>query len=473
MSKSDYYDLVTKICFSNTKTRLVEEFSPIKPGKVGMYHCGPTVYAPAHLGNLTPYVYWDVMRRMFEVFDYQVTQVMNFTDIGHIVSDADVGDDKMVSALVKEGKELTLENLHAHGVTIAKTYMQNLDDLGIKIPHHLPYASQHIDEDLKIIQKLLDSNNAYIADDAIYFDTESIPDYDAFDIHGDLDESHARIKSNNDKKNPRDFSLWKFSEADSKIGWDSPWGLGFPGWHIECSAMAWRYLGESFDIHTGGIEHVAVHHTNEIAQSHTAFGKPMAKYWLHNNHLQLNGGKIAKSTGNVMYLDELESEGLHPMDFRYLVLTSHYQSEQNISLKSLHAARKARQSLAKLLDNKDNDQVDAVNYEVLEKLVKNLDTPGSIAVLRTLAKNAELENNNGLRSKLRSTAINLFGLNFDDLEQIAESVSLTPAIKKILNERKKARLAGNYNQSDELRAEIESLGYRVVDQGNRQVITEK
>ena len=350
------------IRFHNTRSHVIEDFNPISSGKVGMYHCGPTVYGPAHLGNLCPFIYWDVMRRGFEALDYKVNQVMNFTDIGHIIADEDSGDDKMVSALVKAGKKLTIENLHAHGKEIAALYLKDLEKLNILTPHHLPYASQHIDEDIALIEKLEQNGFAYQTPSAVYFDTQKDPNYDAFNVHGDLDIDHQRLEAETDKKHPRDFALWKLSRptakqnnetessTDNTIGWPSPWGVGFPGWHIECSAMSWRYLGKSFDIHTGGIEHIAVHHTNEIAQSEHAFpGTTMANYWLHNNHLQLNGQKIAKSDGNVIYLDELDTMGLHPMDFRYLILTSHYRSEQNLTIESLRGTREARKSLYNLL----------------------------------------------------------------------------------------------------------------------------
>jgi cysteinyl-tRNA synthetase len=461
------------IRFYNTQTKSIEAFNPIKPHHVGIYHCGPTVYDRAHLGNLCPFIYWDVMRRMFESIGYEVNQVMNFTDVGHIVSDADQGDDKMVSALIKAGKELTIENLHIHGRQIAKTYLDDLDALNIKTPHHLPYASQHIKEDIAIIQKLLESGHAYQVDDAIYFDTSSIDNYDTFDVHGDLDQKHTRVTSSKEKISNRDFSLWKFSDPESNIGWDSPWGKGFPGWHIECSAMAWRYLGESFDIHTGGIEHISIHHTNEIAQSETAFNQPMARMWLHNNHLQLNGEKISKSEGNVMYLDELSAHGLHPMDYRYLILTSHYRSEQNLTLNSLRSARKARHTLAKQfagITTVNPSSADITENPAMKQLSVDLNTPQALASIRLQSKASD---NHEIAFYI---ATEILGLDFSDLHQSTEiSFDTLPAnVAELLHRRSAAREARDFTSADEIRAEITKLGYLVEDNPNgTQKITKK
>ena len=458
--------------FFNTRSRTIENFNPIKPNAVGLYHCGPTVYQNAHLGNLCPFIYWDVMRRLFEASGYQVTQVMNFTDIGHIIADADSGNDKMVNALVESGQELTIENLHAHGKEIATQYLQDLQDLNILIPHHLPYASQHIDEDIAIIEKLITNNHAYVTDNGVYFDTNSIDNYDVFNVHGDLDTDHNRIELNSEKKHPRDFALWKLSVPTGKdsstdensIGWDSPWGIGFPGWHIECSAMSWRYLGKSFDIHTGGIEHISVHHTNEIAQSESAFDQPMATYWIHNNHIQLNGEKISKSEGNTIYLDELDTFGLHPMDYRYLILTSHYRSEQNLTIESMRAAREARRSLLSLLEVDQESSSIApkpeFDLEVLAQLARDLDTPGALALIRQKLKAGTVEITDKIR--LQNTITHILGITLDDLKD-EEEVPLDPNLLSLLKRRQAAKDNSNYDLADSIRSEIKARGYEVRD----------
>jgi len=457
--------------FFNTRSKTVEPFNPIRPNHVGMYHCGPTVYQPAHVGNLCPFIYWDVMRRLFEATGYEVNQVINFTDIGHIIADADSGGDKMVNALVESGQELTIENLHNHGKKIAATYLKDLADLNILTPHHLPYASQHIDDDIIIIEKLIAQNHAYITGSGVYFDTSSVDDYDVFAVHGDLDRDHYRINEDSEKRNPRDFALWKSSRPNAKsstsednsIGWDSPWGVGFPGWHIECSAMSWRYLGKSFDIHTGGIEHIAVHHTNEIAQSESAFDQPMATYWLHNNHVQLKGKKISKSDGNTMYLDELDTFNLHPMDYRYLILTSHYRSEQNLTIESLRAAREARRSLGAMLDNK-KELLDTTELEfdqqVIDQLGHDLDTPGALALLRQKLKSPTIQPTQ--KARLASTLEHVLGITLNDLGA-QEPILIDSEIEALLEKRQTAKDNNDFEVADRIRDQIEALGYEIRD----------
>lgn len=458
------------IKFFNTRSKSLEVFNPISPGKVTMYHCGPTVYARAHIGNLMPYVHWDVMRRLFEMSDYKVVQVMNFTDIGHIVSDADVGNDKMVNALQSRGKDLTIENLHEHGREIADQYLQDMDDLGIQRPHHLPFASKHIAEDIKIIQKLESKGLIYQTETALFLDTSKLNNYDVFDVHGDLDPEHQRLQNNSDKKNARDFALWKFSDPDSKIGWESPWGLGFPGWHIECSAMSWRYLGESFDIHTGGIEHIPIHHTNEIAQSEHAFESEMARYWLHNNLIQLNGEKIAKSEGNVVYLDELDARGFHPMDYRYLLLTSHYRTELNFTWGSLKSARIARKNIAKLLYEQASmtETGTKLDQSFIDQAIKLLsDDLNSAQVIAFI--NTHLQSDNIYTINYLLT--NLLGITFSDLFYLFEPVTNPPqAVQELLEKRLQARENNNYELSDSLRDQITAYKYRVQDIDSDQIL---
>src|SRR3989338_9035670 len=283
-----------KLNLYNTLSGAKEEFKPIKAGVVGMYHCGPTVYNFAHIGNLRSYVFADTLRRTLEYAGFRVRQVMNITDIGHLTSDADEGDDKMVRALKREGRPMTLEGLRDVAEKYTNAFIEDIKSLNIKLPHDMPKASEHIAEDIALIGTLEEKDIAYRTHDGIYFDISKFPDYGTrggFAL-GDLKEG-ARVVVNREKRSARYFALWKFSK--SGIGWESPWGRGFPGWHIECSAMSRKYLAQPFDIHTGGVDHVATHHQNEIAQSEAAYGAPLANYWLHNEHMQLGSEKMAQS----------------------------------------------------------------------------------------------------------------------------------------------------------------------------------
>jgi cysteinyl-tRNA synthetase len=259
-----------RIFLSNTLTGEKEEFRPLVPGAVGMYHCGPTVYNYAHIGNLRSYVFADILRRTFEYAGYDVKQVMNITDVGHITSDADEGEDKMVTALKREGKPMTLEAMHEVATVYTRAFENDLGALNIKHPHVLSRASEHIEGQIALVKTLLEKKFAYQIADGVYFDTGAFSAYGRLgNIHLEGDRAGARVKVASEKKHPRDFALWK---CDNTLGWETPWCKGFPGWHIECSAMSMQYLGETFDIHTGGIDHIPIHHNNEIAQSEAATG---------------------------------------------------------------------------------------------------------------------------------------------------------------------------------------------------------
>src|SRR3989344_6318983 len=258
--------------FYNSRSKKKEDFAPLRKGAVSMYHCGPTVYDYAHIGNFRAYILADLLRRSFEHAGLQTRQVMNITDVGHLSSDADEGEDKRTTALKREGKELTLENMKALADFYAARFVEDLQRLNIEKPHEMPRASEHIAAQISLIKRLEEKGLAYRTSDGLYFDTGAYPEYGAFGTVHQGEEDHSRIGANKEKKNHRDFALWKFN---SELGWDSPWGKGFPGWHIECSAMSMEALGGSFDIHTGGVEHIGTHHTNEIAQSEAATEKPL------------------------------------------------------------------------------------------------------------------------------------------------------------------------------------------------------
>ncbi len=377
----------------NTLSGQVEEFTPLEPGKVGMYHCGPTVYGIQHIGNLSMFVFTDILRRALEYTGYDVKQVINFTDFGHLVTDGDEGEDKMTKGLKREGLEPTLGNMLTMGKKYAQVFLEDISKLNVKTKGtQFPYASDYVSDQIELIIKLEEKGFAYPADDGIYFDTSKFPEYGKLGSINlrSMDEEFARVKSIKNKRNHIDFALWKFNK---EVGWESKWGKGFPGWHIECSAMIIKLLGEQIDIHTGGIEHIPVHHNNEIAQSEAATGKsPFSKFWLHRAHLQIDGGKIAKSEGNVVYLSEIIDRGFNPLAFRYLLLLSHYRTPTNFSWEALEAAQNAYNKITKLVASlPDGGKVDeGYKKKFIEKIENDLNTPQALALLWTLMKDKDV-----------------------------------------------------------------------------------
>ncbi len=446
----------------NTLTDRKEEFKPIDPKEVRLYTCGPTVYNYAHIGNLRSYVFADTLRRTLEYNGYSVKQVMNITDIGHLTSDADDGDDKMVKALKREGLPMTLEGLKQVADKYTNAFVADLKALNIGLPSEMPKASEHIAEDIEIIKILEQKGVAYKISDGIYFDTSKFPAYGTrggFKL-GDLREG-ARVEVNAEKKNPRDFSLWKFSlqhgsgQAKGEIGFPSPWGRGFPGWHIECSAMSRKYLGQPFDIHTGGIDHIPVHHQNEIAQSEAAYDVPLANYWLHNEHLNMGSEKMAKSGEDFITLRTLKEKGIHPLAYRYYLLQTHYRSPLNFSWEALEAAQRAYLRIVLAFSRlAERKQTGGTEENVLDD---DLNTPVLLASLGTSLKNQD-----------RAAILNadrVLGLNIEHQAQLLrkEMEEVPEEIKKLVGAREDARREKDFKKSDELRSQIEKEGFEVMD----------
>ena len=369
--------------FFNTLSGGKERFEAIPHAReVRMYNCGPTVYGRQHIGNLSMFVFTDVLRRTLEYNDFKVKQVINFTDFGHLTSDADVGEDKMTTGLEREGLALTLENMRTLGEKYANLFLEDIRKLNIEVDRvTFPRASDFIPTQIAMIKALEEKGYAYVGTHGVYFDTSRFPDYGKL---GNINlaglREGARVDKDKEKRNPTDFILWK---SNKKMGWDSPWGLGFPGWHIECSAMIRATLGTQIDIHTGGIEHIPVHHNNEIAQSESATGKkPLARFWMHRAHLQLEGAKIAKSEGTVIYLPDILERGFHPLAFRYLLLSSHYRTGANFTWEALGAAQVAFGKLVALrLSQKVEPGVVSQKWrsEFTGRINDDLDTPGALA----------------------------------------------------------------------------------------------
>lgn len=375
--------------FNNTLTGKTEEFHPITPGKVGMYHCGPTVYDYVHIGNLRSFLLADILRRTFEFLGFEVKQIMNITDVG-IGGNNDEGEDKIIKGLKREGKEISMEAMKELSDFYTERFKEDILKLNIKTPDAFPKASEHINKQIEMIQELEAKGFTYKISDGLYFDTSKDPHYGK--LGGLGKETESRIE-NSEKKHSRDFALWKFN---SNLGFPSPWGQGFPGWHIECSAMAREYLGETLDIHTGGIDLAPIHHNNEIAQSENSCGCELAHYWLHNEFVNVSEGKMAKSEGTGITLQDLIKAGFDPLSYRYFLLMAHYRTPVIFSWEALTAADNAFKKLKKFMEKLDEGGVVDQAYlaEFRDRIENDLNTPQALAVLWTLVKDKDVPNNN-------------------------------------------------------------------------------
>jgi cysteinyl-tRNA synthetase len=477
--------------FYNTLTRQKEEFAPIKSGEVKMYSCGPTVYNYAHIGNLRAYVFADILRKTLKYNNLKVTQIMNITDIGHLSSDADSGDDKMTNGLLREGKELNLKNMRELAEFYAEKFKEDITALNIDLPDGMYYASDYVKEDIELIQKLEKKNFTYKTSDGIYFDTAKMPDYGALwggkRTHSEED---SRIAKNPEKKNPEDFALWKFND---KIGFPSPWGQGFPGWHIECSAMSMKFLGEQFDFHTGGVDHISIHHTNEIAQSECATGKkPFVKFWLHNEFVDIGGAKMAKADDNFLKLSSLKEKNINPITYRFWLLMANYRTKMNFNWEALKGAEVALKRLFRLYNGLGN-AIGKVNSEYQNKFKEyisdDLDTPKALVLLWDLTKDGNISNPDKKATILDFDKVlslgfekNKEGREYKFLIKIGkikiikrkiQELPMPKEIKDLLEERKTARKNKDFKKSDELRAKINSLGYEVKDSPEGQIVYKK
>ncbi len=453
----------------NTATRQVEEFTPPPPHVVTMYNCGPTVYNYAHIGNLRAYVFADVLRRTFEQNGYEVKQIVNITDVGHLVSDNDEGEDKIELGAKREGK--SVENIIK---LYSDAFFADLAALNIKEATKYPRATQYIDEQKALIETLADKGYTYTTTDGIYFDTQRFPRYGDFaklDVEGM--KAGARV-SIGEKRSLTDFALWKFSPEDGanrEQEWLSPFGLnkmGFPGWHIECSAIAMKELGETIDIHTGGIDHIPVHHTNEIAQSECATGKQFARYWMHSAFMNVDGQKMSKSLGNTYRLSDLTGHGISPMGFRYWLLTANYRTQINFTWDAVKNASDSYENLRKKIyhaKNAPTSEYASVGGN-FEHATDDLNTPALIAQIWNVTQGHDWLPENVIE-KIR-VADNILGLKL--LEYTPEEIIITPELQTLLDARESARDSKNYAESDGLRDEIKKLGYKVKDTAEGQTL---
>ena len=448
----------------NTLTREKEAFKPIKKNHVGIYTCGPTVYWYQHIGNLRSYIFADILKRVLIYNKYKVKHVINVTDVGHLTSDADFGEDKIEKAAKKEGK--TAEEVSNYYL---KIFRQDFKKLNILEPDFWPKATEHIKEQIKIIEILEKKGFAYQTADGIYFNTSKFRNYgELAQLKKQKLRAGKRVELR-DKKNITDFALWKFSPDDEKRQqeWKFKGRMGFPGWHIECSAMSMKYLGESFDIHTGGEDHVNVHHTNEIAQSEAATGKKFVNYWLHGAFLTFKGEKVSKSKGGLYTISELEEKSFNPLAYRYLCLTSHYRKPLEFSLESLQAAQRAhdhlKEKILELKDKKDKTKnkklINDYKNDFISAIDNDLDTAVALALLWKTLRDINL----GGRDKylLALELDKVLGLGIKNFK--SEKFNIDERIKKLIYEREKARKKRDFRKADEIRERLRKEGILLED----------
>jgi cysteinyl-tRNA synthetase len=448
----------------NTLTRQKEEFVPIRPGQVGLYTCGPTVYNFAHIGNLRTYLFEDVLKRVLAYNGYRVTHVMNITDVGHLTGDRDMGEDKMEKGAQREGR--TAWDIAEF---YTRAFKQDIARLNILEPSIWCKATDSIPEQIDLIRILEQKGFTYQTGDGIYFDTAKFPGYAKLSSQNlDALQEGARVEKNPEKRNATDFALWKFSPAGAKrqMEWESPWGVGFPGWHIECSAMSMQFLGEQLDIHCGGIDHVDIHHTNEIAQSEAATGRKFFNFWMHGAFLNIQGGKkMAKSEENFLTLENaLIKRGIPPLAYRYAAFQTHYRKPMEYTDESIQAAKNGLEHLfnqvrdvAKGGEAPAGAANPAFREKFLEAINDDLNMPRAMAVIQEM-----------LKSDMPSTEKHTTILDFDrvlglSLDEVDKLQAIPPEVQKLVGARQQARASKDFAASDRLRDEIQALGYEVKD----------
>ncbi len=450
-----------KIYFYNTLTRKKDEFIPIDEKEIRMYSCGPTVYYFAHIGNLRAYLFMDTLRRTLKYNGYKLKHVMNITDVGHLVSDADEGEDKMMKAAQRENKDpFEIANFYM------TAFLKDIDTLNIDRPEIIARATEHIPDMEKYVQKIIENGYTYETEDTIYFDTAKLDKYGVLsNINIDEQKAGARVDFDQNKKNVTDFALWIKAPENHLMKWDTFWGKCYPGWHLECSAMGHKYLGEHFDIHTGGIDHIPIHHENEIAQAKGYCGQIPANFWMHVDFLQVNGGKMSKSLNNLYTLKDLQEKGYEPLVYRMFNFTSTYRAQINFTFEAMDAAKVALGRLREgYLKHKEGteevsqEEINALKNRFLEAINDDLNMPVAMSVVWEVVKNPK-----------KSKAYQELLLDFDrvlgfDLEHyVKEEKTLPDEVQKLVTERNLARENKNWAESDRLRDILIGMGYTVKD----------
>jgi cysteinyl-tRNA synthetase len=446
----------------NTLSKKIEKFKPINKKEVKMYTCGPTVYWYQHIGNLRTYIFADLLKRTLIYSGYKVKQIVNITDVGHLTSNADSGEDKMEKASKKENK--SAKEIADYYFSV---FHKDIKKLNILEPSKWTKATEHIKEQIELIKKLENKGLTYTTTDGVYFNTSKIKDYGKL-ANLNIKELKAGKRIDlGDKKNKTDFALWKFSKEDEKRQqeWNSPWGTGFPGWHIECSAMSMKYLGEHFDIHTGGQDHIPVHHTNEIAQSEGATGKKFVNYWLHGAFLLFNGEKVSKSSGGLYTIKELEALGYNPLHYRYLCLQTHYKKPLNFTLEALDASKNAYENIKrKIIELKKHSlkgKSDLKEYEISfnKAIYYDLNIPNALQIFHKVLDDIDINSKDKI--KLLQKFDEILGLDIKKIKE--EKTAIPKEIKLLAEERQRLRKNKEWEQADIFRNRIEERGFKVID----------
>lgn len=453
----------------NTLSRTKDEFIPIEKGKVRMYSCGPTVYHFMHIGNLRTFFFEDILVRALRYNGYDVKYVMNITDVGHLVDDSDTGDDKMEESAKQQGKSV-MEVAEFY----TKAFKEDVLRMNILPPDIYTKATDYIKQQIEMVKCLEDKGYTYVTSDGVYYDTSKFPDYGKLarlDIKG-LREG-ARIEFSPEKKNITDFALWKFSPEGEvrQMEWESPWGKGFPGWHIECSAMIKAELGAHIDIHCSAVDHIPIHHTNEIAQSEACSGEKFVNYWIHGEFLDMGNEKMSKSLGNIVTLTALIENGYTPMHYRYFLLMGHYKRKLKFSFESMDAARNGFNNLVKkIIELKAHEaqrefklSQRAADYkkDFLEAVNDDLNMPEAMAILWNLLKDESLKAHEKLSLAFEFDKI--FGLNLNDAKQTEDSFEIPVEVSSLIEKRNEAKSSRNFQEADRIRDEIKKLGFELAD----------
>lgn len=450
------------IYFYNTLTRKKEKFIPIDSKEVKIYSCGPTVYKDATIGNMRTNIFQDILRRTLEYNGYKVKQAMNLTDVGHLVSDGDEGEDKMIKSAKEEHK--TPQEIAEH---YTKAFFEDLKALNIQMPEIICKATDHIQDMINYVQKLMEKGYAYETSTAIYFDVSKLDKYPVLsNLDVEKQKAGARVKVDPEKRNPYDFALWIKAPANHIMKWDSPWGPSYPGWHIECSAMGQKYLGEQFDIHTGGIDLIPTHHENEIAQSKGMCGKIPARYWMHGEYLLINGGKMSKSLGNVYLIKDIAERGYNPLVYRLFTYTSHYRNKLNFTWEAIESTAKSYNRLKSGYQAHLNGS-EQIEESIIDDYAQRFNSAINDDLNMPLAMSVVWE---VIRSEKKSPKLAELLLKFDTVmglkinEENKEQVEEIPEeILKLAEERKTARENKNWQESDRLRDLINEKGYEIKD----------
>ena len=461
----------------NTLTKQKENFVPLNGKEVKIYSCGPTVYSFAHIGNFRTYIFVDNLRRVLEYNGYTLKHVMNITDVGHLESDADEGEDKMEKAARKEKKDP-----YEIAKFYAEAFFKDMDKLHIEKPEIIAKATDHINDMLEFAKEIVKNGYGYETSKGIYFDISKLDKYPVLSNRNVDDQiAGARVDVDPEKRNPYDFAIWIKAPENHIMKWDSPWGKSYPGWHLECSAMSRKYLGEEFDIHTGGVDHIPTHHENEIAQSKGAFGKIPAKIWMHVEFLQVDGGKMSKSLGNVYTLEELSKKGIEPLAYKLFCYTAHYRTKLNFTfegamaseralnrLREAYIAHKNVKSTEVVKEDKSSEinlqnKIDAYKNKFIQAINDDLNIPLAMAAVWEVAREDKKSEE---YAQLLEEFDKVLGLDLSNSEEYIkkqQTIVIPDEIKQLIEKRKEARINKDWELSDKIRDELKSKGYNVKD----------